>query len=88
MREAEEPKELVRKITKNFCLGGHKAAAIGSVLEKASIFLVSSLQESLVREIFMHPFGSVQEALQAAFQIMGEEASVVVMPAGGSILPD
>ncbi|POP32768.1 DUF2088 domain-containing protein [Lactonifactor longoviformis] len=88
MREAENPEELVRKIGREFCLGGHKAAAIGAVLRKADIFLVSSLPDSQVKEIFMHPFGSVQEALQTAFQKIGEEASVVVMPVGGSILPD
>jgi nickel-dependent lactate racemase len=87
MLEAKTPKEITERLKKGFCLGGHKAAAIASVLEKAEIYLVSGLPDQLAKNLFMHPFSSAQEALETAFQNLGEKASVVVMPQGGSVLP-
>jgi nickel-dependent lactate racemase len=40
-----------------------------------------------VRDIFMTPFPTVQEALDTAFARMGTDARVLVMPYGGSTLP-
>ena len=57
------------------------------VLEHAKVFLVSHMEEEFVRNIFMTPFSSVQEAVDQAFEELGAEASVLVMPFGGSTLP-
>ena len=43
MREAKSPADLVARVQSRFELGGHKAAAIASVLLRASVFLVSVL---------------------------------------------
>ena len=87
MRCAKEPGDLIRRIETDFRLGGHKAAAIAMVLERASIYLVSDMEPDFVRQIFMTPFHSVQKALDQAFQVMGSGAGVIVMPYGGSTLP-
>ena len=71
----------------DFQLGGHKAAAIAMVLEHAKVFLVSHMEEEFVRNIFMTPFSSVQEAVDQAVKEVGAEASVLVMPFGGATLP-
>ncbi len=87
LHEAKAPRDLITRIRTNFALGGHKAAAIALVLEKAAIYLVSELADDLVRDIFMQPFGSCQAALEAALAKKGPAASVLVIPSGGSILP-
>lgn len=87
MLEAKTPKEITERLKRGFCLGGHKAAAIAAVLEKADIYLVSRLPDQLTKNLFMHPFSSAQEALETAFQKLGGKASVVVMPQGGAVLP-
>lgn len=87
MTQAQAPEELIMRIKREFCLGGHKAAAIALVMEKANIFMVSELEEDLVKSIFMRPFRSVQEAYDEARRQMGEEAQVIVMPYAGSTLP-
>lgn len=87
MLNAHTPQSLIEKIERHFELGGHKAAAIGMVLEKAKIFLVSNLAEDFVRRLFMLPFADLQQALAQAFNELGEEAKVIVMPYGGSTLP-
>lgn len=87
MKSAGEPGELIRRIGTDFRLGGHKAAAIAMVLERARIYLVSHMDDDTVRQIFMTPFHSVQQALDQAFEALGKDARVIVMPYGGSTLP-
>lgn len=84
---APTPHSLVERIRKEFRLGGHKAAAIAMVLEKADIYLVSDMEDALVEQLFMKPFHSVQAAYDAAVEKCGADATVLVMPYGGSTLP-
>lgn len=85
--EAKTPKDLVDRVRTDFQLGGHKAAAIAMVLEKAEVFLVSEMEDALVRKCFLQPYASAQDALEAAFRKLGPQATVLVMPSGGSTLP-
>lgn len=85
--EAKKPSDLVDRIRREFRLGGHKAAAIAMVLEKADIYLVSEMEEELVRTAFLTPKASAQQALEDAFQKLGIHATVWAMPYGGSTLP-
>ena len=87
MTGAETPEELVERVRKDFKLGGHKAAAIALVLRNADIYLVSEMEDSFVESIFMKPFHTVQDAVDAAFAAKGSDARVLVMPYGGSTLP-
>ncbi|MBR4578931.1 MAG: nickel-dependent lactate racemase [Oscillospiraceae bacterium] len=87
MLSAGEPHALVERIQREFRLGGHKAAAIAMVLEKADIYLVSDLPDDLVRRIFLQPYPSVAEAYRAAREKCGPWAKVIAMPYGGSTLP-
>ena len=43
LKEASGPGDLVARVKADFQLGGHKAAAIALVLEKATVFMVSNL---------------------------------------------
>lgn len=88
IRDSNAPDELTGKIQVNFELGGHKAAAIAMVLNKCSIYLVSDLDEDLVKKIYMKPYTNVQKALDDAMEILGGNSKVIVMPYGGSTLPD
>lgn len=84
---AEKSQDLIEWVRTDFKLGGHKAAAIAMVLEDADIYLVSKMEAELVRKSFLTPFDSVQEAYDAAVRKLGCDASVIVMPYGGSTLP-
>ncbi len=81
------PASMIVEIQQNFKLGGHKAAAIASILQKADIYFVSDLEDDLVRQISFVPFKTAQEAVDQALTIQGPEAKVLVMPAGSSTLP-
>ena len=78
---------LIGRIRSEFRLGGHKAAAIAMVLENADIYLVSDLEPDFVKSIFLTPCSDTQAAFDAAMAKHGENATVLVMPYGGSTLP-
>ncbi len=78
---------MVERIHKEFELGGHKAAAIGMVLEDADIYFVSEMDPDFVRSIFLTPFASAQEAFDCAMKKYGDNATVLAMPYGGATLP-
>ncbi|MDD2534195.1 MAG: nickel-dependent lactate racemase [Eubacteriales bacterium] len=82
-----KPAFMVEEIARNFELGGHKAAAIAMVLQNARIFLVSDLDAEFVKAVNLEPFADAQPALNEALTILGKNASVIVMPYGGSTLP-
>ena len=87
LRDAPTAHSLVERIGKEFKLGGHKAAAIGMVLDDARIDFVSEMDEELVRSIFLIPQPDAQTAFDAAMARYGEEATVIAMPFGGATLP-
>lgn len=85
--EAACSRDLIDRVHRHFELGGHKAAAIAMVLERAEIFLVSEMEDAFVRRLFMTPMPSAQEAFDLAMARHGENATVIAMPYGGSTLP-
>lgn len=87
IQEASKPRDLIERVERDFKLGGHKAAAIAMVLEIADIYLVSHMESDFVKSIFMEPYATIQEAFDTAMKIQGEDATVIVMPYGGSTLP-
>lgn len=87
IEEADESGDLIKRVNQHFELGGHKAAAISMVLQNARVFLVSEMEESMVCKAFLEPFVTVEEALRQAFLALGDDATIWVMPYGGSTLP-
>lgn len=87
LSEAESAHSMVERIGRQFELGGHKAAAIGMVLERARIDLVSEMDPALVRSIFLCPQPSAQAAFDCAMKRYGPDATVIAMPFGGATLP-
>ena len=87
LTSAPDPHSLIERIEREFKLGGHKAAAIAMVQERADIYLVSEMEPDFVRSLFMLPFATVEDAYNAAKEKLGEDSSVILMPYGGSTLP-
>ena len=78
---------MVERIGKEFELGGHKAAAIGMVLENAAIDLISEMDPAFVRSIFLNPQPDLETAFAQAMEKYGDNATVIAMPYGGATLP-
>jgi len=75
------PQDTLDKIDREFKLGYHKAAKIAEIARWAQIWTVTSLDEELLRSIFMTPFKSLQEAIDAAIRQKGEERILFLMNA-------
>ncbi|MBR6270789.1 MAG: nickel-dependent lactate racemase [Lachnospiraceae bacterium] len=86
-KAAPTPESMIKRINEHFQLGGHKAAAVAMVMQKADIDLVSEMDDDTVRSIFMTPRRTAQEAFDAAMEKYGPDATVIAMPFGGATLP-
>lgn len=87
VNEANCAEDLLTRIQADFKLGGHKAAAIAKVSQKAKIFLVSSLPKEKAEKLYMTPFSDLQAAYDAAIAAKGAAATVYCMTVGGTTLP-
>ena len=87
LKEADAPQDLIDRIHADFKLGGHKAAAIAMVMQKAEVYLVSEMDPEFVRSIFFIPASTAQAAFDAAMKKHGPDARVIAMPFGGAVLP-
>jgi len=87
MTKSPSPQAMIERIGRDFQLGGHKAAAIAMTLEKAEICLVSDLDPEFVQSMFLRPMPNAQAALEYARHKLGEKATILAMPYGGSTLP-
>jgi len=87
MFRAKTPHDCVEWIKREFKIGAHKAAVVCMVLERAKVYLVSTLDDSLVKDIFFIPSSTVQQALDTALEEYGQDAKVLVLPYANSTLP-
>ena len=87
MLSGNSPQELITRIQRSFVLGGHKAAAIATILQHARVYLVSELPDEIVRKCGFTPFHNVQRALDQALAEKGENSQVMVLPQAVSVLP-
>lgn len=87
LREAQSPDGVLERIQQEFVLGGHKAAAVASVLKKADVYLVSSMPGALVKSCGLIPFDDAQQAMYSVLGQHEGSARVLVVPQGGSVLP-
>ncbi len=51
------------------------------------VYLVSGLEDSVVRDMMMLPVNTIEEGLGKAFQVLGRDAEVVIIPEGPLVLP-
>ncbi len=87
LREASSPEEVTARIRREFVLGGHKAAAVASLLSRASVALLSEMPDETVRSALLTPVHDLQAAFDEALRKAGPDATVLAMPFGGSTLP-
>lgn len=80
--------QMVKEIKENFVLGGHKAAAIAMTLMKSSIYMVTDYDKEIIESIGFKYFNNLQDAIDKASSATGDTGTIILMPAGGSVLPN
>jgi lactate racemase len=85
--ESDTSDDVLNRIQREFVLGGHKAAAIAAVQNRANVFLVSKMNGTEVRKSRMIPFESIRDAFIAGQDMLGVDSKVIVLPQAGSVIP-
>lgn len=86
LEECRGKESAIERFKKGFIMGGHKAALIAAIAQKAELYLVSSLEEEKARLAYFEPAQNVQAALEKAIEKHGKDSRVLVMPYGTSTL--
>ena len=87
LSSASSPRDAFDRIEKKFVLGWHKAAKMAEIGLWAQIWGVTDLDPELLRSIFIRPFPSLQEAIDAALAEKGRDAEVLVLLDGSLTIP-
>lgn len=83
----DNPLDMIPHIEREFVLGGHKAAAIAMVMKRADIYLYTDLEKDFVENLHFHYTQDPQKTVNSLLAKYGNDASVLLMPYGGSTLP-
>ncbi len=88
MTKFKDPKEMEAEIKRRFRLGAHKAYYLARALQRVNIILVSTLPDyHAVGTFRLRTARALNDALRDAFDIVGKDARVWVMPHGNITLP-
>ncbi len=87
LSSCSSPAESLEKIKEKYVLGYHKAAKMAEVGLWAETWGVTGLDPELLKSIFIKPFTSLQEAVDAAMKQKGENAKVLFLMDGGLTVP-
>lgn len=83
------PQDILDRISREFELGGHKAAGFAKVLVRANIVLVTEMDKAQVERLYLtyRAPEQLQETVDGLIEQYGEDCSVLVIPQAGSIFP-
>jgi nickel-dependent lactate racemase len=85
---AESPADALRRADEEaYILGVQQATRIAGILQRADIWAVTSLPEAQVRSMFMEPYSTVQEAIDAALEDQGPGAEVLFLTEASITVP-
>jgi len=88
MTKFKDMKEMETGIKRHFQLGGHKAYYLTRALQRVQIILVSTLPDyHAVGTFRLRTARALNDALRDAFDIVGKDARVWIMPHGNITLP-
>lgn len=87
MAEHKTPERVEEVTRENFQVGAHKAYGVTSLMHKAMFVLVSEVRADLAEMLGFTPAGDIDRALEIAFQKLGRNLEIIVMPQGSFTLP-
>ena len=85
LSSVRNPQDALDKIEETYVLGYHKAAKMAEIARWAQMWAVTSIDPDLMRSIFIRPFPTVQQALDAAVAEKGREKILFMMAASMTV---
>jgi len=82
------PKEVLQKIRREEPIGVQwENQVLARIQLKNDIYLVSGLDESIAKDMMITPIRTIEEGLQKAFKVLGDDAEIAIIPEGPLALP-
>ncbi|MEZ0535811.1 nickel-dependent lactate racemase [Caldicellulosiruptoraceae bacterium PP1] len=87
INEANNPDDLIERVKTNFELGGHKAAALATVIKDIDIIAVSDMPNQMLNKIFIKKIDDLESLFSYLKEKHGDNFKAYVIPYASSILP-
>jgi len=90
LSRAETPKQVFEILDVEYKLGYHKAAKMAQVGIRGEMWMVSDLDDDIIKQAKFKPYNSLQNALDSAIDIIksqGKKPHIIIMPAGSLTIP-
>ena len=84
---SDTPRAALDTIEKGYVLGYHKAAKMAEIGLWAEMWGVTDVAPEIISKLFIRPFTSLQDALDAALEKKGPDAAVLFLMDGGLTVP-
>lgn len=82
------PKEVLQKIMRDEPLDAQwMNHTLARTQLKNDVYLVSDLEDSVVRKMMITPVRSIEDGLEKAFQVLGKNAEIAIIPEGPLVIP-
>ncbi|MBU7014498.1 MAG: nickel-dependent lactate racemase [Theionarchaea archaeon] len=85
LKESKTPWETLDVLTREYKLGYHKAGKIAELATRAHIWAVTDLEDEILRNAFMTPYHSIQEAVDDAVREVGGD--ILFLPEASTTVP-
>ena len=87
-KSAHSAREVLEKITREEPIGVQwQNQILARAQLRNDVYLVSGLEDNVVRDMMMVPVHTIEEGLRKAFQVLGRDAEVAIVPEGPLVLP-
>ena len=86
--EHKEPRYLESRLRHHFSYDGFKASFLGRALQSHRVYLVSTIPDHYVQNVFgMRSASTVNAALQSAQRVLGSESTISIIPDACRVAP-
>ncbi len=87
LNSCSKPEDVFNYIKQGYKLGYHKAAKLAEMNRWSEVWAVTDLPDALLKSIFIHPYHSLQTALNNALEKKGQNARVLFFLDGAMTVP-
>ena len=86
--ERKEPRYLEARLRHHFNYDGFKAAFLGRIVQTHRVYLVSTIPDHYIEDVFnMKPATTVNAALQSAQRVHGSDSTISIIPNASRVTP-
>lgn len=87
LSSSSSPDKILKEARDNYKLGYHKAARIADLSSISEIWVVSEIEDKILRSASLRAFDSLQEAVDRSINKKGKDAKILIIMDGGNTVP-